>query len=196
MVVRTRIYSQRAKEKALREYSQDWEWNKELSRAIHKPTGMEVYLSYSGRMGIVAFYKLVYGKIWKVGEGCKNDREFFKRIKKITKQFTTLEQAGYFPELTEEEKRARGREITRQYKEEIRQSVERFNKFYAVHGEEYEIWRRIKGLEKQIARAEDRRDEKLVKIKQEEKRRLEEEFKKAQAATAARLKASGQNQGR
>ena len=128
MVVRTRIYSQRAKEKALREYSQDWEWNKELSRAIHKPTGMEVYLSYSGRMGIVAFYKLVYGKIWKVGEGCKNDREFFKRIKKITKQFTTLEQAGYFPELTEEEKRARGREITRQYKEEIRQSVERFNK--------------------------------------------------------------------
>ena len=41
-----------------------------------------------------------------------------------------------------------------------------------------------------------REDEKLVKIKQEEKRRLEEEFKKAQAATAARLKASGQNQGR
>lgn len=193
-----RLYSEKEKAEAVRKYKDDWEWHQEEEVAVHKPSGLEVTYGIKGRNEKLrfAYYTMAYGNLWNLEEGCKNDREFLRKIKKITRQFMILEQAGCFPELTEEEKRARGREITRQYKEEIRQSVERFNKFYAVHGEEYEIWRRIKGLEKQIARAEDRRDEKLVKIKQEEKRRLEEEFKKAQAATAARLKASGQNQGR
>ena len=193
-----RLYSEKEKAEAVRKYKDDWEWHQEEEVAVHKPSGLEVTYGIKGRNEKLrfAYYTMAYGNLWNLEEGCKNDREFLRKIKKITRQFMILEQAGCFPELTEEEKHQRSIERRKAYEERKKREAEEFKKFYAVHGEEYEIWRRIKGLEFQIKEAQERRDEKLVKIKQEEKRRLEEEFKKAQAATAARLKASGQNQGR